>query len=135
MPRKKELFYRNDILADEKSITSFHGKLKCEGVYKGGRFRTIKIYRLYSDNDLYTRCKGVNRLQADNLPNCTFDNSNLSINTIERHALRPTAAGEMCIMHESRSLACPMNLKRYVMPDGVHTIPISLAIAWEKTNQ
>lgn len=130
---KKEFFISKAILADETSRNSFHGKLKCEGVYEGGHFRTIKIYRLYSKKDLYTRCKGVNRNQADKLPNTTFDNNDLSINTIERRALRPTAAGEMCITHESRSLACPINLKRYVMPDGVHTIPLSLATAWEET--
>lgn len=128
---KRKLFEEKDILANENAKTSFHGKMKCEGIYKGGHFRTIKIYRLYSADDLYTRCKGVNRKQADKLPNITFDHQDNSINTIERRALRPTAAGEMCIIHESRSLACPINLKRYVMPDGVHTIPISLAQAWE----
>lgn len=131
-PEKQNLFFAKNIIADEKSKQSFHGKLKCEGIYNGGHFRTIKIYRLYTEKDLYTRCKGVNRTQADKLPNITFDNQDLLINTIERRALRPTPAGEMCIIHESRSLACPFNLKRYVMPDGVHTIPISFAEAWEQ---
>lgn len=132
LPEKKDIFYRHNILVTpdlETGPNSFHGKLKCEGIYHGGLFRTIKIYRLYSDKDVYTRCKGVNRLQANNLPHSTFYNNDPRINTIDRKALRPSGAGEMCITHESRSIACPINVKRYVTSNGVHTIPLSLA-AW-----
>lgn len=131
LPNKKDAFEKKDILVkNEKCPQSFHGKLKCEGTYLGGHFRTIKIYRLYSKKDFYTRCKGINRYQADNLPNKTFDHRDLATSTLQRHALRPTAAGEMCIVHESRSLACPTNLKRFVLKDGIHTIPLSMAMTW-----
>jgi hypothetical protein len=127
---KKEYFFSQNILVTpviEKGPQSFHGKLKCEGMFYGGLFRTIKIYRLYTKKDVYTRCKGVNRRQADKLPNSTFFNNDPLVNTIHRKALRPTAAGEMCITHESRSIACPINVKRYVTSNGVHTLPLSLA--------
>jgi hypothetical protein len=127
---KKEYFYRQNILVTpqlETAPNSFHGKLKCEGIYHGGLFRTIKIYRLYSEKDVYTRCKGVNRIQANSLPHSTFYNNDPHVNTIDRKALRPSGAGEMCITHESRSIACPINVKRYVTSNGVHTIPLSLA--------
>jgi hypothetical protein len=96
-------------------------------VYAGGRFRTIKIYRLYSKRQLHTRCKGINRNQANELPNTTFDTFDEKVNTIQRHALRPTKAGEMCIMQKSITLANPVNLKRYVLePHAVHTLPLSV---------
>ena len=130
LPTKKDFFKAQNILATpelEKGPDSYHGKLKCEGLFYGGLFRTIKIYRLYSQKDVYTRCKGVNRRQADSLPHSTFYNNDPRVNTINRKALRPTAAGEMCITHESRSIACPINVKRYVTSNGVHTLPLSLA--------
>lgn len=131
LKNKQEHFKKKNILVkNENCPESFHGKLKCEGTYLGGHFRTIKIYRLYSKKDFYTRCKGINRHQADHLPNKTFDHRDLGTNTLQRHALRPTAAGEMCIVHESRSLACPINLKRFVLADEIHTIPLSMAMAW-----
>lgn len=128
--KKDKLTYflnKNIIVTNENCKKSFHGKLKCEGVYAGGRFRTIKIYRLYNNSDLYTRCKGVNRFQADTLPNSTFNNFDQNVTTIKRRTLKPTPAGEMCIAQESLSLACPANLKRYVLPPhGLHTLPLSI---------
>jgi hypothetical protein len=128
LPEKLSVFLRQNIIVKNvKCKQSFHGKLKCEGVYAGGRFRTIKIYRLYSKRDLYTRCKGINRYQANELPNSTFDTFDENVNTIQRHALKPTSAGEMCIVQESISLANPANLKRYVIePHALHTLPLSL---------
>jgi len=136
LPDKKDYFNNQNILVTpqlESGPHSFHGKLKCEGIYHGGLFRTIKIYRLYSQNDIYTRCKGVNRIQANSLPNSTFSNNDPRVNTVERKALRPSGAGEMCITHESRSIACPINVKRYVTSNGVHTIPLSLACIVKNT--
>lgn len=133
-PEKKSYFLKQDIIVhNEQCKQSFHGKLKCEGVYVGGRFRTIKIYRLYTKRELYTRCKGINRYQAADLPNTTFDTFDRNVNTIQRHALKPTSAGEMCIMQESVSLAMPANLKRYVLgPHALHTLPLSIGCHLKK---
>ena len=42
---------------------------------------------------------------------------------VHRRALRPAITGEMLIVHEARSLAAPFNMKRYVTPDGLHSLP------------
>ena len=138
LPEMRDFFYAQNILADEQGTASCHGKMKLEGTFKAGHFKTIKIYRLFSDNDntaaaaaadpssaVYTRCKGVNRWLAGKLSDSAFDSDNLDKITIHRSALRPSRTGEMLIVHESRSLAAPFNLKRHVTRDGYHTLPIS----------
>ena len=139
------------IMADETAPASCHGKLKLEGLFDGGLFKTLKIYRLFNrsasgggdggDDDeeeetsswkvAYTRCKGIARWAADQLPSNQFDplcelpghNDRLAVH---RNCLRPSRAGEIRLYHETRSPALPFNLKRWVTPDGVHTLPFGL---------
>ena len=149
----------HSIMADESGLASCHGKLKFEGIFDGGLFKTMKIYRLFNkiaagdvivhgdddddDDDAatsealelataYTRCKGINRGAANDLPHLCFQTLNSGTAggnrrderlVVHRKALRPAETGEMRIMHEAKSLAIPFNLKRYVTSDGIHTLP------------
>ena len=124
LDEKRDEWRRRDIIADEDSERSCHGKLKLEGTYRGGLFKTTKIYRLF-DECVYTRCKGVNRYVAERLENRHFDVDWNSAVTVHRTCLRPTRTGEIVIASEARSLSVPFNLKRHVTPDGVHTLPFS----------
>lgn len=142
------------IMADESLPISCHGKLKQEGLFDGGAFKTMKIYRLFSaknaqeesaanedsvDDDrddwqwrvAYTRCKGIARWAADKLPSSQFDPLNEgsgenSRPAVARNCLRPSRAGEIRLYHETRSLALPFNLKRWVSSDGIHTLAFGL---------
>ena len=49
LPWKKDEFARADLLADEDAVLSCHGKLKLEGLYRAGKFKTLKIYRLFQE--------------------------------------------------------------------------------------
>ena len=136
-PDKKQLWNQKQILADETGSKSCHGKMKLEGTFVAGQFRTVKIYRLYKEEEeksgneeeslklqpAYTRCKGVNRYIATKLPNQGFDSQQPENIVVHRNALRPTKTGEIHIVHEARSVSCPFNLKRFVCDDGYHTVP------------
>jgi hypothetical protein len=147
LPEKLECWRAASILADERGSQSCHGKLKLEGLFSAGLFKTMKIYRLFEhkgsastatststeDADfcsVYTRCKGINRKRAPFLPDSCFEVPDLaepaetgSRLVVHRRALRPAITGEMLIVHEARSLAAPFNMKRYVTPDGLHSLP------------
>jgi len=126
LPERKALWRSRAIMADEQSEQSCHGKMKLEGVYRAGLFKTSKIYRLF-DETMYTRCKGVNRHQADRLENRHFDVGWNNATVVHRTCLRPRRTGEIVIATEAKKLSVPFNLKRYVTPDGIHSLPISHA--------
>ena len=121
---KLDLWRARSIVADEESDMSCHGKMKLEGVYKAGLFRTAKIYRLF-DATPYTRCKGVNRHQANRLLDRHFDVEWNNATVIHRTCLKPTRTGEIVIAREAKRMSVPFNLKRYVTDDGIHTAPFS----------
>jgi hypothetical protein len=130
-PEMRDEWNRSGVLADENSPTSVHGKMKLEGTFRLGHFKSLKIYRLYNQDEaagftqVYTRCKGVNRRVALRLPDSAFDCDDLSRIVVHRTALRPTRTGEMTLANEAKTLARPFNLKRYTTNDGIHTLPIS----------
>jgi len=141
------------IMADENGPVSCHGLLKHEGTYDGGFFKAVKIYRMFNANNArledeeletefetnsdpyqtfktgwtvtYTRCKGVPRTTADNLPDLSFDPADPSRTLVHRTALRPARTGEMLLKAEARSLAVPFNFKRRVCERGLHTVCFS----------
>ena len=135
---RRDLWTRSDILSDEKAPKSCHGKMKLEGLFAAGQFKSMKIYRLYQKKEeeketgctrfeaAYTRCKGVNRYLATKLPDGGFNSSNPAPIVVHRNALRPSKKGEIFVSHEARSVSVPFNLKRYVTSDGYHTLPFSL---------
>ena len=123
-PGKMAAWKAASILADEASPVSCHGKMKLEGTYRAGLFKTTKIYRLFGDL-AYTRCKGVNRHAAVRLDNDLFDPDWTGVAVVHKKSLRPTKTGEIVIAHESRRLAKPYNFKRHVTPGGVHSLPFS----------
>jgi len=146
LPSRSSLWTRASVLADERGSLSCHGKLKLEGLFRAGLFKTMKIYRLFNDDDgddddlallrtAYTRCKGINRKRAPFLPDACFDATTTTTAnaeeadtvtsrlTVHRRALRPAVTGEIHLVHEARSLAAPFNMKRYVTSDGLHTFP------------
>ena len=134
LKHKMERWKSADVIADEQSDLSCHGKLKLEGTFKVGMFKALKIYRLFSTSDFelerrnktcYTRCKGVNRNIAKIIPNKIFEKDSTDKVVVHRSCLRPSRTGEMLIAHECKSLAAPFNLKRHVTDDGIHTFPIS----------
>ena len=136
LPEKLDEWRRADIIADENGPLSCHGKMKLEGVHARGVFKTVKIYRLYSraetadggdgdDGDgVYTRCKGISRNAADQLKDQVFTDSTGSWAT-EKTNLMPSDTHEIVIRRETRNLAVPFNMKRYVTADGLHTLPVS----------
>jgi hypothetical protein len=130
-PELRNEWNKSGVLADEKSPTSFHGKMKLEGTFRLGHFKSLKIYRLYNQDEaagftqVYTRCKGVNRRVAVRLPDSAFDCEVLSCIIVHRTALRPTQTGEMILANEAKTLVRPFNLKRYTTNDSIHTLPIS----------
>jgi len=124
LDEKRGEWARRDIIADESSPTSCHGKLKLEGTYRAGLFKTTKIYRLF-DECVYTRCKGVNRHIAERLEDRHFDVDWNNPVTVHRTCLRPTRTGEIVIASEAKSLSVPFNFKRHVTRDGVHSLPFS----------
>ena len=125
LPDKKQEWLEADIIADESSPLSCHGKMKLEGNFRAGRFKTMKIYRLYSKDNYYTRCKGVQKAIGERLPESSFDAFADDQRRIHRTVLRPTKCGEIIVGHETRSLAIPFNLKRFVTDDGIHSFPFS----------
>ena len=127
-PDRWDLWKESKVMADETGDQSFHGQLKCEGLYRGGLFKTLKIYRLFdplAKDKYYTRCKGVTRHLAEKLPHSAFDSLNLDRPVVSRTCLKPTAAGQITVTKESRQLAVAFNLKRHVTENGIHTFPIS----------
>ena len=140
LPHKKDVWAAANIIADENAAQSCHGKMKLEGIYDGGFFKTSKIYRLFSaannqaanddDDDAsferYTRCKGINRWIANRLDDDLFDSNVRDNLVVHRSCLRPTRTGEIHLNHESRSLMKPFNLKRRVVGTlGIHTVAFS----------
>ena len=126
LPGKAGFWKRQNIVADESTELSCHGKLKLEGIYRAALFKTSKIYRLFGDcTTAYTRCKGVNRRQADRLSNVHFDNNFNSATVVHRTCLRPRRTGEIVVTTEAKRLSVPFNLKRFVTDDGIHTLPFS----------
>ena len=131
LPEKVQQWRRADILADESGARSCHGKMKLEGTFRAGQFKTMKIYRLYNthvDNErpsFYTRCKGIQKAIGERLPASSFDPFADDHRTVHRTVLRPTKCGEIIMGHETRSLAIPFNLKRFVTDDGLHSFPLS----------
>ena len=105
--------------------------MKLEGTFRAGQFKTMKIYRLYNthvDNErpsFYTRCKGIQKAIGERLPASSFDPFADDHRTVHRTVLRPTKCGEIIMGHETRSLAIPFNLKRFVTDDGLHSFPLS----------
>ena len=126
-PEFLDLWRSSQVMADEDGIASCHGQMKCEGVYGGGLFKTLKIYRLYDKKEPYTRCKGVNRHLAKRLEDTSFDVQDSQKTVLTRTCLRPTPAGQITMLKESRSLAVSYNFKRKVTNDGIHSFPISFA--------
>jgi len=151
MPNKKATWQNAAIMADETGDLSCHGKLKLEGIFDGGLFKTLFIYRLFrrADDDdddddddngcgtveswktAYTRCKGIARWAADQIPSAQFNplllpSGEANRLAVHRNCLRPTRAGEIRLYHETRSLALPFNLKRWVTADGLHTLSFGL---------
>ena len=124
LPRKVAAWKAADVLADETSAVSCHGKMKLEGTYRAALFKTTKIYRLFGELT-YTRCKGVNRRTAVRLDNDLFDPEWTGVAVVHKKSLRPTKTGEIVIAHESRRLAKPYNFKRHVTTGGIHTLPFS----------
>lgn len=115
-------------MADEQADRSYHGQLKCEGVYRGGLFKTLKIYRLFDplgETPYYSRCKGVSRHFSDKLPLDSFDASQTASTVVNRTCLKPTPAGQILVASESKRLAMAFNFKRKVDRSGVHSFPIS----------
>ena len=129
LPERVEEWNAANIIADEAGERSCHGKMKLEGVYKAGLFKTAKIYRLFAtkpDEQSYTRCKGINRWIANRLEDVHFDGEFRNKVIVNRTCLRPTRTGEIHLNHESRSLMKPYNLKRRVVGKrGIHTMAFS----------
>ena len=131
-PELKQFWNEKNILADEAAQQSCHGKMKLEGMFRLGHFKSLKIYRLFNSieaeqifEQAYTRCKGVNRKVGLRLPDFAFDTFNLDRIVVHKTSLRPTRTGEITMSHEAKTLARPFNLKRYTTNDGIHTLPIS----------
>ena len=158
-PDRQREWKEASIMADESLPTSCHGKLKQEGLFDSGVFKTMKIYRLFTNADrekrkardsedddddddderggecswkvAYTRCKGIARWAADQLPSSQFDplsppSGEEARVAVGRNCLRPSRAGEIRLFHETRSLALPFNMKRWVTQDGIHTLAFGL---------
>jgi len=141
LANQQKYWESKNVMADERAKESCHGKMKLEGMFAAGQFRTVKIYRLYKEEEetsahenhsalkaAYTRCKGVNRYIATRLPNEGFNSLHPQNIVVHRNALRPTKTGEIHIVHEARSVSCPFNLKRFVCEDGYHTLPFFCAV-------
>ena len=133
-PDRLDDWRRADIMADEDGPESCHGKMKLEGTFRAGLFKTLKIYRLFTGDDYegefaaqqcYTRCKGVSRALAKTIPNSVFASEFLGRVVVHRTCLRPARTGQILVSHEARSLSRPLNLKRRVTPDGLHSFPLS----------
>jgi len=132
LPERLPDWTRADILADESGPESCHGKLKLEGTFAYGEFRSLKMYRLWrrapaSDApEVFTRCKGVTRATAGRLPDACFETREDRDRTVvHRTSLRPTRAGEIWMVREGRRLSVPFNFKRRVTSDGLHSLPLS----------
>jgi hypothetical protein len=144
LPEKREIWDFHNIIADEAGAASCHGKMKCEGVFAAGKFRALKVYRLYQTSvearqageseqqvqAVYTRNKGINRWLASQLSDEAFDSHYLDKVTVHRTALRPNRTGEILMVHESRSMTTPFNLKRLVdvSSNGLHSYPLSFGV-------
>lgn len=132
LPHKKDEFFFKDIIANESGPLSCHGKMKCEGIYTGGKFRSLKVYRLYNnirDTSTISHCKGVNTFTAISLPENMFNINHQDPIFVTKHSLRPTRTGEMLIIKESKNLAIPFNLKRFVCNDSVHSLPLNFVLS------
>jgi hypothetical protein len=139
LPHKLELWRQLDILADETSPHSCHGKMKLEGVYCHAYFKGIKIYRLLNEwkddgseggsahsDSVYTRCKGVSMARARTMTNAVFTDNTKPVVT-QRHGLGGAHTYEITLFYETKQLAMPFNLKRFQI-DNVHTAPIGVVL-------
>ena len=129
LKEKKDEFYFRNIIADENAILSCHGKMKCEGIFTAANFRSLKVYRLYNDLEQplpsqISHCKGVSTLTAVELPENMFNVFQEEQIYVTRNSLRPNRSGQILITKESKKLAIPFNLKRFVCADTIHTFPL-----------
>ena len=127
-PERVKEWEEASIIANEEGAKSCHGLMKLEGMYRAGLFKNIKIYRLFQDDrsPVYTRCKGVGRNTASHISDDYFFQSSRPPRlVVHRSTLRPTRAGEIHLVRESKSLAVPFNLKRRVDETGLHSICFS----------
>jgi hypothetical protein len=127
-PNTWQLWRSSRVMADEEGDSSFHGQFKCEGIYKGGLFKTLKIYRLFDPlgkTSYYSRCKEVSRQMSNKLPLESFNSSQTDSLVVNRNSLKPNPAGQILVTRESRKLAVAFNFKQKVDPSGIHSFPVS----------
>ena len=117
LPELQDLFdrERSSIFEDPTSLQAQMGRLKHEGVYSAGWFRTIKSYylkgRTDEESDLF-RMKGVSQMVQRQMTDVEFHVGETDASYFHSFALRPSAGGEMTINLMRRQNNSCFNFKR-----------------------
>ena len=123
--------YRSDaeailktIFEDPDSAVEQTGKLKIEGWFVVGYWRTGKVYRLVKagDEDPYVRLRSIPRSKHQLLEPRHFGLDPLT-NTarVRSTAMRLTTGSEIVVLKESRSLSTSLNFKREMTVNEART--------------
>jgi hypothetical protein len=129
VPGLEEEFSReyHEIFERPDSVLAQPGRLKYEGIFGSGYFRTMKSYyleKLTEEERDVCRMKGVAHAVQRKMKPAQFGQSEREIDFFAAYSLRPTLAGEMTIVRTVRKNNCSINFKR-------RTLAVSrAAIGW-----
>lgn len=108
---------REDIFVDEQSAHTQAGKMKLEGVYKGGLFRTVKSYMLLDSEDrVEIKCKAIGNVAKRQLEARHFlpptEGEEEDVISFWRLGGIPGESGELGMNVSGKKLPSRVNFKR-----------------------
>ena len=120
VPGLEEEFSReyHEIFERPDSVLAQPGRLKYEGIFGSGYFRTMKSYyleKLTEEEKDVCRMKGVAHAVQRKMKPAQFGQSEREIDFFAAYSLRPTLAGEMTIVRTVRKNNCSINFKRHTL--------------------
>lgn len=102
-----------------------HSRLKLEGSFRRGWFRSMKSYYLANDDEKpVLRAKGVTRLVQSSLSEKHFEINEKDQFYFTNYALRPAPSNEMTLGKYTRKNATCLNYKRRMHDNLVQTFPL-----------
>lgn len=101
-----------------------HSRLKLEGNFSQGWFRSMKSYYLTKNDTKIVRAKGVTKTVQKELNSCHFQVCEKRPHYFTNYALRPTQAQEMTLgVYTKKNTSC-LNFKRRLADNMNNTFPL-----------
>jgi hypothetical protein len=113
------------LFEDEDSAVEQSSKFKIEGVWRSALFRTTKAYRL--DEPVDVAGKNVVRMRSISTkahkylePTMFSQDPRINSKSVRTVSMRPSLAGEINVLRESKSLSHCLNFKRRCLARDLH---------------